>query len=406
MQLLRQHINRRPEHAQLCPREAKRRGSRTWRSAFRFMNARIFPWFAWCLVGCLAGTAMHVSAQPEVYGNPDSSAFIPIPGDADDWTRHFHIGAVVGMNISANFNMNGSALFPISGNDPSRGIYDDGYVRTDNTGNAGGQTAYWGYTWGNNNASPAHPSQYDAAAQTLTMHAANSFSASDNGRANGSVFPGFDMAYGDNLWYWKHARVGWELGFDLLPINISEKSSGDAQVTQSTYLFRTTGDLIPQAPYQGLPNGGPNEPTISAASFQTNTVTDPNGSFTATHSLDVTFYALRFGPSFYWDLTDHLGMSLGAGPAVGIVSGNYKFDEIITAGGTTAHNQGQIGGTELVYGGYVNAALMYHVVDNGDIFVSAQYMPMSDATISGGGREGRLNLGGQLHFSVGISWPF
>ena len=30
------------------------------------------------------------------------------------------------------------------------------------------------------------------------------------------------MAYGDNLWYWKHARVGWELGFDLLPISITD----------------------------------------------------------------------------------------------------------------------------------------------------------------------------------------
>jgi hypothetical protein len=117
-------------------------------------------------------------------------------------------------------------------------------------------------------------------------------------------------------------------------------------------------------------------------------------------------YTLRLGPTFYWDLTDHLGMSLGAGPAVGIVSGNYKFDETITASGVNAHNTGQIGGTDLVFGGYVNAALMYHVVDNGDIFISAQYMPMSDATISGGGREGRLNLGGQLYFSVGISWPF
>jgi hypothetical protein len=362
------------------------------------LNARLRPWFARCLAGCLAGVALHAAAQPEVYGNPDSSAFIPIPKDADDWTRHFRIGAVVGMNISAHFSMNGSS-FPISGNDPGHGIYDDGYVRTDNTGNAGGWTAYWGY----NNAS-----QYNSTAQTLTMHAANSFSASDNGSVNGSAFPGFDMAYGDNLWYWKHARVGWELGFDWLPINISEKSSGGASVTQTTYTFNTgwrPGYPIPDAPYQGLPDGGPNEPTI-LTNFQSNTITDPNGSFTATHSLDVTLYTLRLGPTFYWDLTDHLGMSLGAGPAVGIVSGDYKYDEIVTANGVNAHNQGQIGGTELVYGGYANAALMYHVVDNGDIFISAQYMPMSDATISGGGREGRLNLGGQLYFSVGISWPF
>jgi hypothetical protein len=49
---------------------------------------------------------------------------------------------------------------------------------------------------------------------------------------------------------------------------------------------------------------------------------------------------------------------------------------------------------------------MVHVVDNGDIYVGAQYMPMGDAAFSNGGREGRLNLGGQLYFSIGINWPF
>src|SRR5208282_513172 len=134
MQLLYLHITRCPERGQLRPRESKLRDSRTWLSALRFMNARFRPWFARCLAGCLAGMALHALAQPEIYGNPDSYAFIRIPSDADDWTRHFRIGALVGMNISANFSMSGSA-FGISGNDPSHGIYDNNsYVRTDQTG--------------------------------------------------------------------------------------------------------------------------------------------------------------------------------------------------------------------------------------------------------------------------------
>jgi hypothetical protein len=99
-------------------------------------------------------------------------------------------------------------------------------------------------------------------------------------------------------------------------------------------------------------------------------------------------------------------MSLSAGPVLGIVSGDYKYDETITAGGGNSRNTGRIPGTKLTYGGYVNAAVMYHVQQDADIFVSAQYMPMGDATISGGGREGRLNLGGQIYISAGINWPF
>jgi hypothetical protein len=31
---------------------------------------------------------------------------------------------------------------------------------------------------------------------------------------------------------------------------------------------------------------------------------------------------------------------------------------------------------------------------------------MSDATISGGGRQGQLDLEGQVYISAGINWPF
>jgi hypothetical protein len=343
-----------------------------------------------CLACCLLGIAPVASAQPEIDGKPDSSAFIRIPKDTDDWTRHFRIGALVGMNINARFNENGA--FNISGNNPAGGIYDDGYVKPDQTGDPS-YTSYWGY----NNAS-----QYNAGNNTLTLSASTGFSASGNAKADGGLIPGLEMAYGGNLWYWKHARVGWELGFGYLPVNISGSSSQSATVTQTTFTFNTAGIVVPTAPYQGGPSGlGPLISTAFASS--TNTTT---GNIAGSQSLDVTLYTLRLGPSFYWDLTDRLGMSLGAGPAVGLMSGDYKYDETVTVGGVSARNTGRISGTSLVYGGYVSAAVMYHVQNDADIYIGAQYMPMGNATISGGGRQGRLDLGGQLYFSVGINWPF
>jgi hypothetical protein len=178
-----------------------------------------------------------------------------------------------------------------------------------------------------------------------------------------------------------------------------------ATVTQTTFTFDTAGIVVPSAPYQGGSSGlGPLMTNSPASSVSTSST----GTIASSQSLDVMLYTLRLGPSFYWDLTEHVGMSLGAGPAVGIVSGYYKFDEAIAVGGINARNAGRIGGTDVVFGGYVNGTLMYHVQANGnaDIYVSAQYMPMEDATFGGGGRQGRLNLGGQLYLSVGINWPF
>jgi hypothetical protein len=98
-------------------------------------------------------------------------------------------------------------------------------------------------------------------------------------------------------------------------------------------------------------------------------------------------------------------MSVSAGPALGIVSGSLKFDETLVSD-TTAHNQGTVNGTDLVYGWYANATLMYHLVKHGDFYIGAQYMPLGSATISGQGHLGRLNLGGAAYLSAGINWPF
>lgn len=367
--------------------------------SFRNLATSVCFWAicTWLLLIGLTNFSSVASAQPETFeGNPDSNAFIWIPSNTDDWTRHFRIGALVGMNISANFSRSGT--FGISGNNPAQGIYDDGYVRVDNAGDPLGHTYYWGYN---------NPSQLNGT--TLSMHAASSFSTAGSGEESG-VFPGFEMAYGDNLWYWKHARVGWELGFGLLPIQISDSQSMSATVSQTTYNFDVSnpyGAPLPGSgsgtPYQGGPNGpGYQIPDQPASVVSTNVA----GTVTGKQTLDVMLYTLRLGPTFYWDLTEHVGMSLGAGPALGIVSGDYKYDETITAGAVSAHNEGRFGATDLVYGGYVNATVMYHAVANGDIYAGVQYMPMTDATFSNAGRDGRLNLNGQVYFTIGINWPF
>lgn len=109
----------------------------------------------------------------------------------------------------------------------------------------------------------------------------------------------------------------------------------------------------------------------------------------------------------YWDWDEHIGFYAGAGPAIGFVSGNLAYNENITlTDGSIIHNHGQISGTSLTYGGYVNATFVYHVVAGGDFYLGAEFMPLSSATISGGGRTGKLDLSGQLYITAGINWPF
>jgi hypothetical protein len=250
------------------------------------------------------------------------------------------------------------------------------------------------------------------------VHYTTTFNPSSSSamKMDGGPFPGFDLAYGGNIWYWKRLRIGYEFGFGLLPINMTAtENTLPGTASQTTYSFNTGLTAVPgpppsgpDSPYHGpfrAPPGSLGVPTIGTQSNIVSRTDIPGASMTGTQTLDVILYTFRLGPTVYWDFNHYLGMSVGAGPAMGVVSGSLKYDETIYSG-TTAHSTGQINATDLVYGGYVNATVMYHVRNDADIFIGVQYMPMSNAGFSGGGREGRLDLSGQLDFSFGISWPF
>jgi hypothetical protein len=376
-------------------------------------NVRTRDFFAWCLSFCFAGLAVTAAAQSQTPDqNPDPNVPVVIPPDVqvqpqpstdswdrwgiqkvsqdDDWTRHFRIGAMVGLNIRANFNAKNPVTF--SG---KNGTYDDGYVRKDNTGNAGHLTSNWGY----DNSS-------QVVGSTIQMHSAKSFSPDLTGgtssESGDSAFAGFDMAYGGNLWDWGRARIGWDLGFGLLPINIKDNLSLNGTLNQNVYSFDIPSSTthLPPPGYRGGPNGGPwlgSDPNPQPGS------TIPGATLAGTRTLDVMLYTVRLGPSVYWDLTKDFGLSVGVGPAVGIVSGSLQYNETIDA----AKYTGQVDATDLVYGGYANAMLLYHVPkENGDLYLGAQFMSLGNATISGGGRQGQLNLGGQIYITAGINWPF
>jgi len=373
---------------------------------------------AWGVVCCLAGVTTESMAQTNAVAAPSgakpesskapsareefSQNFVVLAPQGEDWTSHFHIGAFAGLNIGANFHESANTLFGIAGNNPKKGIYDDGYVLEDQTGNAGGYTGYWGYD---------NASQYNVAAQTLTFHAANSFSLSSPGNANvnGDPSVGVDLTYGRDYLYYKpaHIRIGWELGFDMLPINITDNEPLSANITQSMYTYNTGGIVVPGAPYQGGPSGqGP----LLPGTLATGVAGQPtSGMVTGTRSLNLDLFTLRLGPSFFWDISENLGLSVSAGPVIGCAAGNYDYNENITGLNINSHNQGSFGALDMTYGGYVNAMLKYHIVDNGRnayLFIGAQYTPMTAAHFSSGGRSAQLNLDGQVDFTAGMGWLF
>jgi hypothetical protein len=308
-----------------------------------------------------------------------------------DWLRNFRAGPFIGLNIKANFSMSGN--FTVGGNPP--GVYDDGYVRVDDTGNAGGLTSFWGY----DNADQLSGS-------TLTMHQTTSFTTS-GGQTSPSDSPyiGLDLAYGGVIYRKNRLRVGWEFGFGMLPMKITDRQGMTASVDRDIFTFDTGGIVMPPPGYEGGSSGV--GPLIDANPNFIGTETLDNIAVSGSRTLDVNLYTLKLGPTLYWDVTPYIGLSVGAGAAVGIMSGDFKFDETLSFdGGSQTQNRGEISGTDVTYGGYVNATLTFHTVKNGDFYLGVQYIPLGNTSISGQGRRAELELGGQIYISAGINWPF
>jgi hypothetical protein len=327
--------------------------------------------------------------------------------DPDPGSKHFRVGALVGFNLKAEFSTSGN--FAFSGQNPGATgtpggdhFYDDGYVRVDATGNDPDATYFWGYQ---------NAAQYDGNANRLTFHSTDSYTTASSGSTTADPQVGFDTAYGGHLFRVGSALVGWEFGFGFLPIKIEDQLSGAVTVNRTVHWYDTSnlGEAFfgpannPLGSYDGSVAGPGAKLSDIANSAPGDTAA---GTLTGTRTLDVTLYNFRLGPTVHWELSQRIAVALSAGGAMGFITGDLDYNEQLVLTGSSPINRGSFSDSDIVYGGYIAGMLMFHAEDHGDFYLGVQYMPMSSATFSGGGREATLNMSGAVYISAGINWPF
>lgn len=347
--------------------------------------------------------------QPRRFRPPQCLAWLAVlllaataaPGQDDwDWLQHLRIGLPVMVNIKSSFSENGQFNIPSQagpvGVTGANHIFNDGYVKVDNTGDARQQTGYWGYD---------NASQYNSTLDTLTMHSSTGYSLSGEGSREAQPFPGFEAAYGTDLFRFAHVRIGWELGAELMPIHVSDDEALNASVTQSLFTFGTGSIIMPTAPYNGGISSYP-EPTISDIATNAGS-TNVTGTVTGSRRLEMMLYTVRLGPTLGWNFMPGAELTAGAGPVVGVLTGDYEFSETITTPGSgSAYNSGRYNATKGIFGGYANASLVFQVINHGDVYLGAEFMPLGNVNMNFPGREASLDLRQALQFSAGFNWPF
>jgi hypothetical protein len=296
---------------------------------------------------------------------------------------------LIGANIDAQFNQSG--IFGASPSQP--GVFDDGFVLADATGNAGGFTSNWGYN---------DSSQYAAAAEELTLSRSSGYSVTDASTANSDPQWGLDLAYGGTIKRIGKTWVSWELGFSLVPIKVEGESSADASVSKSTFIFSTAGLVVPGAPYHGSPAGGP----LLATNNTPGSATTLPGTMSASREIDAMLYNLRLGPHFHWDLNPRWSVEAMGGFALGYLDGDYEFTERLLTATGQSRTAGSVGQSSWLYGGYAGVLTQIHVERNAYFYGSAQFMTLGNVEFSGRGRQAELRLDRGLYFSLGFTWLF
>jgi len=314
---------------------------------------------------------------------------------AADWTKHFRVGMQVTLNIEAEFS--GGGLFDI----PIReGRYDNGYVLADSTGDPV-VTTNWGYDT---------DEQFDPATRLMTFSRAESFSGQiGDSTKDDSPYLGVELAYGTAITRWGDALIGWEAGYSFLPIGISDSRTASGFTTVGRYPYRIPdGVIVPPAGHRGTASGLPGQPVIERDLAGDPTFEDIAGRASVSRKLDVSLHTLRAGPTIHLELARRWAFQGGLGPAIGYVTGDYEFDERITAtgGGTSTRAEGDFGADEFVYGGYAQALLLFHFEEHGDIYAGLQFMGLTGGDFEEGDRSAKLNLGSTLSFLIGVNWPF
>ncbi|MDB6028334.1 MAG: hypothetical protein JWM68_4557 [Verrucomicrobiales bacterium] len=307
------------------------------------------------------------------------------------------VGYRMNYNVSTKFNNLGgftarSNPGPATGSAVDR-TYDDGFNRVDVSGNAGGQTWFWGY----NSAS-------QVVGDSIVM---SSRSSNGNQGVEASDDPqhGIEVTYNLELGGSKRWRWGLEAGANYAALNITDNRSLSGNVTTISDAFALNGVTPPMAPYAGTFIG----PGVMIGSTPTRTVTTTPGGATilGERQLDANLFGMRLGPYIELPLSRRFAISFSGGLALLEVSSDFQFRETVNIAGIgTSSRSGSSSEDAFMAGGYVSGNVSFQLTDKFSLFTGVQFYNLGTHTQEANGKSAELDLGTSIGVVLGGSYSF
>jgi hypothetical protein len=325
-----------------------------------------------------------------------------------DGTNRLSLSLRFGLNIHARFkgigNGFGSAPAPRQTPDGDLYNYDDGYVLTDVSGNAGGQTWYWGYD---------NSSQVSSQDSTVTFNQATAVTpnGSTAGSADSAPYLGVEVAYDRQIGVIEklhHMRYGVEFAANYMRIAFQQNNTFGATVSSAsdTYSYEN-GTTPPDAPYQGTYDGPGfllNVPPIDS-----NGSINPDATILSQDDFDGDLFGFRLGPYLQLPLgkSERFQIAASGGLAVGLLNANSSWKQTLTipqSSTIVAKGGGEDFAALVGYYAAVNAN--WQLTDRWGLQGGVQFQDLGTYSHKFDGRQARLDLRQSIFFLFGVSYSF
>lgn len=317
-------------------------------------------------------------------------------GDPTIQKNRLSIGAKLAFGLSAEIRNVGYT-------GPTPPNYDDGFVRTDISGNAGGKTWYWGYQADN-----------QVSGDSVLFHTLTSSPRDGSTQSlDGDLMPGVELTYGRLLKLWplknqKAVALGAEAAISAIDVQFSGGGSVSGTASRTTSAFGLDGVVPPGAPYSGTYAGPGPLLNATASSVQTDSLATLSAMDAKLRS---HVYGLRLGPFLEVPIANRFNLQFSAGAALMYANTTLKFTETLSfessqIGLPPVTREQSFSEGEFLFGFYGRALASYDLNPSLRLFVGAEYMFLGDTSVTGGGKEATLKLDSALQGVIGVQLLF
>jgi len=315
------------------------------------------------------------------------------------------LSARFGFNISARFK--GFSTLPPPSSSTRRTPhgdaynYDDGYVLTDNSGNFGGQSWYWGYD----------DSSKQVSGNNVLLSRSSLAGGPSSVSLNDEPSYGAELVYRHLLSTKDRLSIGFELAANYLNLSLSDNRALSADVMRTSYPYSFAPGSIPpaatvDAPYQGSPEGPgfvmsdtPGQPFTTRVAGE--------AIIQGHRQLDAAIWGLRLGPYLETPVGSKIRLSLSGGVAGGWLDGSASWNETISIGGVQgATLSGSGHANKMLWGFYVAGNVSWQFAPRWSAVAGVQYQDLQDFDHAFGGRQVQVGLSESIFATFGVSFNF